>query len=213
MSKVSVFILDFEKYRIEQVVSWLNSRVDQSKLTSKQKTFSQFVRYFVLSEKFCLSDPIFASKNGKPYLCNSDIHFNISHTGSKVIIAVANQQIGIDAEEVSVQRKILKIAKRYFKQDEFLALEKSSDLYKNFYILWTLKEAQVKRNSLGIAKGLDKATFKIINDNDWVSENYPNDFLTFYYEELVISICFSNIKSQSCNLFEIVGFEFKEIKI
>lgn len=212
MSKVSVFILDFEKHRIEQVISWLEKRVDQAKLTNKQKIFSQFIRYFVLSKKFSIANPLFATKDGKPYLCNSDIHFNISHTVNKVVIALANQQIGIDTEEISQKRKVLTIAKRYFKPDEYLSLQKSDDLYRDFYTLWTLKESQVKRSSLGIAKGLDTATFKLINNNDWVSENYPNDFITFYYDELVISVCSKNIKNESYSLFEIVDFEFKEIK-
>lgn len=211
MSKVSVFILDFEKYNLEQVVSWLCSRVDESKLTNKQRIFSQFIRYFVLSKRFSILEPVFSSENGKPYLCNSDIHFNISHTDSKVIIAVANEYIGIDAEKISRSRKVLKIAKRYFKHGEFLSLEKSDDLYRDFYTLWTLKESQVKRSSLGIAKGLDTATFKVVN-NDWISENYPNDFITFYYDELVISVCSNNIRNEAYSLFEIVDFEFKEIK-
>ncbi|API87612.1 4'-phosphopantetheinyl transferase family protein [Francisella uliginis] len=212
MSKVSVFILDFEKHRIEQVVSWLEKKVDQSKLTNKQKIFSQFIRYFVLSKKFSIENPLFATNDGKPYLCNSNIHFNISHTGNKVVIALANQQIGIDTEEIAQKRKVLRIAKRYFKPDEYLSLQKSDDLYRDFYTLWTLKESQVKRSSLGIAKGLGTATFKLINDNDWVSENYPNDFITFYYDELVISVCSNNIKNEDYSLFEIVDFEFKEIK-
>ncbi|MED7787853.1 4'-phosphopantetheinyl transferase superfamily protein [Francisella sp. 19X1-34] len=212
MSKVSVFILDFEKYQVEQVISWLGDRVERSKLTSDQKIFSQFIRYFVLSEKFSILEPLFASENGKPYLCNSDIHFNISHTANKVVIAVAYQQIGIDIEEISQKRKVLKIAKRYFKHNEFLALEQNKDLYKDFYTLWSLKESQVKRNSLGIAKGLDNAIFKKTNSSDWVSEDYPNDFITFYYNELVISVCCDNIKNEIFSLSEIVDFKFREIK-
>jgi 4'-phosphopantetheinyl transferase len=212
MSKVSVFILDFEKYQIEQVLSWLSSRVDQSKLTNKQKIFSQFIRYFVLSEKFFVVEPLFAFEDGKPFLCNSDIHFNISHTSNKVIMVTSDKPIGVDAEQISESRKILKIAQRYFKKNEFLALENSGDLYRDFYTLWTLKEAQVKRSSLGIAKGLDSAVFKDIGNGNWDSENYPNDFITFYYEELVVSICSSNIKTETFSLFEIVDFEFREIK-
>lgn len=212
MSKVSVFILDFEKYQIEQVLSWLAGKVDQEKLINKQKIFSQFIRYFVLSEIFSIENPLFATNGGKPYLRNSDIHFNISHTNDKVIMAITNQPVGIDAEEISKKRNVIKIAQRYFKESEFLTLEKSSSLYKDFYTLWTLKEAEVKRSSLGIAKGLDKATFKMTSHNNWISENYANDFITFYYDNLVISVCSRNIKNQGFSLFEIVDFEFEEIE-
>ncbi|WP_150467577.1 4'-phosphopantetheinyl transferase family protein [Francisella sp. SYW-9] len=212
MSKVSVFILDFENYQIEPILSWLNNKIDQAKLTNKQKIFSQFIRYFVLSEKFSITDPLFAFEDGKPYLCNSDIHFNISHTGSKVIIAISNEPVGVDVEQISGSRKVLRIAERYFKKDEFLALKKSNDLYRDFYTLWTLKEAQVKRSSLGIAKGLDSAVFKSVGNTNWASEDYPNDFITFYYEGLVVSVCSSNIKGETYSLFEVIDFQFKEIK-
>ncbi|MWX59865.1 4-phosphopantetheinyl transferase, partial [Francisella tularensis] len=74
------------------------------------------------------------------------------------------------------------------------------------------KEAQVKRDSLGIAKGLSGANFSKINDS-WLSNSYPDDFVTFSYDESIVSICCKNIVAQKINLFEIVDFKFKQIQL
>lgn len=54
----------------------------------------------------------------------------------------------------------------------------SKNIEKEFYKLWTLKEAEVKRNSIGIAHGLAKATFT--KNESWASENYPADFVSYF---------------------------------
>ena len=37
---------------------------------------------------------------GKPYIENSDIYFNISHSGSYILCAVGNEEVGVDIEGV-----------------------------------------------------------------------------------------------------------------
>ncbi|MFV9973204.1 MAG: 4'-phosphopantetheinyl transferase superfamily protein [Francisella endosymbiont of Hyalomma asiaticum] len=213
MSQVSAFILDFEKYKAKHLKSWFFSRnIDLSQLTNKQKIFSQFIRYFVLEEFYHISSPVFLNQHGKPYLEDNSIFFNISHTLTKLIIVVADQEIGVDIEKLSARQNILRIAQRYFSELECYELTISDNPNKDFYTLWTLKEAQVKRNLLGIAKGLKSANFSKVN-NFWLSNTYPDDFVTFFYDELIISICYKNIATEKINLFEIVDFKFKQIQL
>jgi 4'-phosphopantetheinyl transferase len=93
------------------------------------------------------------SKNphGKPAIASPQpgrpIHFNISHSGRWLAIAVsASECTGVDVETVSDSRSMLAIARRYFCQSEYdslcdLAPEALTD---RFYDLWTLKEAYSK---------------------------------------------------------------------
>ncbi|APC92381.1 MULTISPECIES: 4'-phosphopantetheinyl transferase family protein [Francisella] len=212
MSQVSAFILDFEKYKAEHLKLWLSSRnIDLPRLTSKQKIFSQFIRYFVLEEFYHIASPVFINQHAKPYLKDNAVFFNISHTLTKLIIAVADQEIGVDIEKISARRNIVRIAQRYFSELECYELTISDNPPQDFYTLWTLKESQVKRNSLGIAKGLSSANFSKIN-NSWLSNSYPSDFVSFSYDESIVSICCKNIVATKINLFEIVDFKFKQIQ-
>ncbi|MBY7734460.1 4'-phosphopantetheinyl transferase family protein [Francisella philomiragia] len=212
MSQVSAFILDFEKYKAEDLRNYLSSKsnIDSLKPNNKQKIFSQFIRYFVLEKFYDIATPIFEYKHGKPYLQDHELYFNISHTKNKAIIVFANEDIGVDAEEISSKRNVLLIAERYFTKQEYQSLKTSEDTYNQFYKLWTLKEAQVKRSALGIARGLSDANFSKQNIS-WISNNYPEDFFTFNYQELIISICCQNITNQKIDLYEIQNFEFIKI--
>ncbi|MDE4950943.1 4'-phosphopantetheinyl transferase family protein, partial [Francisella tularensis] len=96
----------------------------------------------------------------------------------------ADQEIGVDIEKLSDRRNIIRIAQSYLTSLENQWLAASDNPVKDFYTLWTLKEAQVKRDSLGIATGLSGANFSKINDS-WLSNSYPDVFVTFSYDESI----------------------------
>lgn len=116
-------------------------------LSSKDKALSLFGRLIVryrMIEAFNLDKkeklpPFELLKYGKPFLTNFE-HFNISHSGTIVVVAFSNHSIGIDIE---------------FSKDQFPSLIKSYfSTYENKYdgfIIWTLKEAFLKYAGLGIS--------------------------------------------------------------
>lgn len=81
------------------------------------------------------------SERGKPYI--NGVHFNLAHSGSAAICAVADTDIGIDIEKTS--RTSETVAKRAFCENE---------LKYDFAYIWTRKEAAVKADGGGIAVGL-----------------------------------------------------------
>jgi len=100
-----------------------------------------------------LPDPELLSKvefeeKGKPYIPNSDIHFNISNTKGAVILAISNQPVGIDIERLRPPRE--NIYKRVFCQEEINSIKSAED----FTNLWTRKESVVKLFGGGISMGL-----------------------------------------------------------
>lgn len=91
------------------------------------------------------------SKNGKPMLKNigtgsQKTYFNISHSGDYVALAVSEEIVGIDIEEVKPYDKTL--ADFCFDSDEIQYINESPEC---FYELWTKKESIMKATGLGLS--------------------------------------------------------------
>ena len=99
---------------------------------------------------------------GKPSLSdNTDLFFNIAHSGHWVAAAFDCQDIGIDVE---FMREIdIAIAKRFFNVKEYETLiQMESDLQRSFfYDLWTLKESYIKAEGRGLSIPLDSFCFTL----------------------------------------------------
>lgn len=99
------------------------------------------------------------NKNGKLFLDNSPLFFNISHSGDFIAIAIAKDfDIGVDIENPTrANSNYLEIAERYFTREEYVALShlQGKDQEQLFYKIWTLKEAVLKATGDGIVGGLD----------------------------------------------------------
>lgn len=121
--------------------------------------------------------------NGKPYLKNIDIHFNISHCAEGVAVAVDDSMIGIDIQEKSEFKE--KVAMRFFTESEYQKIKNSEDRAESFIRIWTLKESVIKCFGKALA-----------NLNDYSFENYENYFEKFdkkfsclSEKNILISVC------------------------
>ena len=93
---------------------------------------------------------------GKPFIPNSDIHFNISNTKGAVITIIHDAPIGIDLERIREPRE--NIYERVFCKEEIDFIHSAED----FTNLWTRKEAVVKLFGGGISMGLKE--FSVLKD-------------------------------------------------
>lgn len=85
------------------------------------------------------------TENGKPTV--TGINFSISHSKNILVQAFSfTGKIGIDVEHINFKRNYLKLAKRYFNEEEYHYLKSLSgkDAPLQFYQLWTAKEAVCK---------------------------------------------------------------------
>jgi 4'-phosphopantetheinyl transferase len=93
---------------------------------------------------------------GKPELHDSDVHFNISHSGEWVICVVDKKEIGVDVEGYrSVDGAI---ADRFFSEKEKKLIDecgKADSRSGVFFRIWTLKESYVKAIGKGLTCPLD----------------------------------------------------------
>lgn len=119
------------------------------------------------------------SEYGKPYLKDfDDFYFSISHTDSTVCVISSFFNIGVDIEKI--KKCDLKIAKRFFCEDEYEYIITNSEPDKAFYCIWTQKEAYVKLLGTGLSTPLN--SFSVLNPE------LRCYFKTFDYNDYIISV-------------------------
>ena len=135
-------------------------------------------------------------KNEKPFFSDyPNIHFNVSHSKSKVICAFSENTIGCDIEEVTSIN--LDIAKNYFfdSEYEYIKNQKTTTERENaFFRLWTLKESFLKTTGFGISISLNN--FEIYFKNDIIKISQNIDKFNYYFHEYE---CEDNYKISCCS--------------
>ncbi|WP_462320747.1 4'-phosphopantetheinyl transferase family protein [Halochromatium sp.] len=107
------------------------------------------------------------SPSGKPsYPGDPSFHFNLSHSGRYVALAVACNPVGVDVEQLRPTLDWAAIAKRFFAADEqrWLAGLDDATHQRRFIALWSRKESLLKATGEGVAGGLSR--FSAIADDD-----------------------------------------------
>lgn len=119
--------------------------------------------------------------NGKPKLAGADeIHFNSSHSGNFAAIAIARQPIGIDLEVVKNDFDCKSVAEYAFSEKEAYSLALSPDPVRDFFSIWTRKEAFLKAIGTGLGNDIHLLncldgkqsipdTLATENTDDWAS--------------------------------------------
>lgn len=102
-----------------------------------------------------------------PGLVSPEIHFNLSHSGDRLVLAVSRlSALGVDIEASHRSRRIERIAGRYFSRAEIEALLQLTPRQQlaRFYELWTLKESYIKARGMGLALPLQQFGFEFTGD-------------------------------------------------
>lgn len=127
-------------------------------------------------------------QNGKPYFAyeNDDrkkLMFSLSHSEKYVFIACSDSEIGADIQFCEAGVDSRKLVKRFFSEKENLILEQMSDKdrEKEFYRLWSKKEAYGKMMGTGMLPTLSMTMEDLSDVVDW--EFYEQT------ENYVISVC------------------------
>jgi 4'-phosphopantetheinyl transferase len=91
---------------------------------------------------------------GKPRLADGDsVHFNLSHSGERAVLAISDGPVGIDLEAMRPIEH-LDLATRYFHPHEVAAItgpRDENEQRRAFFLVWTLKEAVVKAVGDGLS--------------------------------------------------------------
>lgn len=141
---------------------------------SFSKTSKELLEIALKEEKIT-SYKISESINGKPYIDNSNIFYNISHKNKMVGLIISNSEVGLDIEYVDTENiKRKSTLKYFFTEKERESITNNEELL----TLWTKKESYIKLNGgmLRDAIGLDINNINVIYD-------------TFKLDNYIITIC------------------------
>jgi 4'-phosphopantetheinyl transferase len=177
----------------EDVLKYRNKEDRYNSLFGKMLVYSF---YYLLYDKpldFCS----FARTSfNKPYLKDSDLYFNISHSGNMVACVFSRQPIGLDIEQV---KKIdINAFESVFSKAEMQKIREGGD--KKFYELWTIKEAVAK----AIGKGLDINLLAIeILQNQAIYNS-----LSWQIRSFVLNEMYCAVSAKKLNNTKIIKIEF-----
>lgn len=97
---------------------------------------------------------------GRPELVDSDLCFNVAHSGNEILIAISDGPVGVDLEEFRVIPDLDLLAQQVFSQPELLAWAEIAPELRvhRFLSLWTRKEALLKGLGAGITQHLKEVS-------------------------------------------------------
>ncbi len=119
--------------------------------------------------------PFTTGEKGKPAPDGFDgIHFNISHSGRWVVVALSSDRVGVDVERI---RKVPDgVAHRFFSEAENAMLQNAASETQKadiFFTLWTLKESFLKAIGKGLTKSLSSFTVAETGNQAYCLTNDP----------------------------------------
>ena len=133
--------------------------------------------------------PFAFGEQGKPYLPGlPDVHFSLSHSGTRVLCALSGSELGCDVE--CPRRADLALARRFFHPDEtkWLISLSGREQEAAFLRLWTLKESYVKAVGLGLSLPLD--AFRILPEGEGFALTRQEDARPWALRSFAAEDCF-----------------------
>lgn len=130
-----------------------------------------------------------SSLNGKPYLKNSSINFNISHCNNIVVVIISNKNVGIDIEDIKEFKK--SIIRKVLTNNELIDLLSANNKKEYFFKLWTLKESFLKAIGTGLSYGMQNIEFSIKDKNiicNKIGFLFKQESLIFNNNKYIVSI-------------------------
>lgn len=116
------------------------------------------------------------TEHGKPYLASRaekhlQLKFNVAHSRSLALYAFnLNRDVGVDIEYISEDLTSDEIARRFFSTTEVACLRQlsASARHEAFFRCWTLKEAFLKAQGMGLSLPLDQFDVAFTEDSPMV---------------------------------------------
>ena len=156
----------------------------------------------LLLGEFLNLDPrnIVFTKNrfGRPYIQDSNLFFNISHTNSAFLLGFnTGFKIGVDIENLLGHEDLPALIDYAFSEAEADYCLNGGDTPTRFLELWTLKEAFLKYSGIGLTDYLKQINICGSESNELISNNLNYNTLICPNNE-TCSIVFPNNQSLNC---------------
>ena len=132
-----------------------------------------------------IDEHIALGENGKPYFADaSDVYFNLSHSGERVMCVISPFDVGCDVEIIKGDRG--RLAERFFKPEESLWIKhfETPELQSEaFYRLWTLKECYMKVTGRGLSLMPDMFALHV-DENESISLFHDGERPEYAFREI-----------------------------
>jgi 4'-phosphopantetheinyl transferase len=144
------------EFAFENYLHWFDSktitRIKQFRQRKDQVVAftSELIKHYYLANFVDLTPPnipINYTQYSRPFIANTNIDFNISHSGDYLVVAVSRcQQVGVDIEICNQNTDVIGLGKIVFSDYEQNIVGNSTN---NFFTIWTKKEALIKACGTG----------------------------------------------------------------
>ena len=145
---------------------------------------------------------ILRDEMGKPYFKECELHFNVSHSGEYLAIAVSEHPVGVDIQEP----KLIKdgMFEKVVRPEEQCLI--GGERQKDFLRLWSLKESFVKAEGKGLRISMKDYFFEKENEQYFVNYGGQRTAWTFKIEEALVKDYMISV----CGLEKEVEWKFAE---
>ncbi len=127
-------------WKIEELLSYFEMFVPPSEgIAHPKKVLEHTVGRYMMNQyipNFNIEN-LNVSKNGKPYLKDSELEFSLSHSFPYVALLVSNEPVGVDIQVYS--DKIVRIAPKFTSEEEADMTDTTQ-----LTVVWCLKESAFK---------------------------------------------------------------------
>ena len=138
---------DYKSAAVDELLSVIpkSERFRIGLIKNRNKQLQSAAAWALLSKVENLSAETETARDndGKPYIVGSKRFFSLSHCDSCVAVAVSDERVGIDVEQV-VNGYPEAVAKRIFSEKTLEEIAAADDPQREFFIKWTQYESFIK---------------------------------------------------------------------
>lgn len=212
---MEVYYFDIEPLRnkatfeaqLEKITEGRLERIEKSQSTAdKLRLMGSGLLINFIKTKYFVDSDVAVDKHGKPYFVNSDLKFNLSHSGRYVVAAVSDYEVGIDIQKKKADKH--RIAEKNFLQGECAYINAGAndeERHQRFCEIWTMKEAYLKNIGMGLRKPLNSFEIMFRPEGPVIRNLTEYRYTQFMMnDKYIVSIC-RDINDE--------GFEISEVKL
>lgn len=147
---------------------------------------------------------IVRDKFGKPRFAGGSPYFSIAHGGDLSVAAVSRSGVlGVDIERIDQSRDTRRIASKFFSAAEQEQLAEAVDKVREFYRIWTAKEAMMKQGGEGMISIMSSDSALAAARGERCFKSYGISFAGEEYILTVCTYCDENIETLVCDALSI----------
>ncbi len=196
----------FEK-ELENITEGRIERIEKAQATAdKLRLMGSGLMITFIKTKYFVDSDVAVDKHGKPYFVNSDLKFNLSHSGRFVVAAVSDYEVGIDIQKKKADKH--RIAEKNFLQGECAYINAGAndeERHQRFCEIWTLKEAYLKNIGMGLRKPLNSFEIMFRPEGPVIKNETEYKCSQFMMnDKYIVSVC-RDVNDE--------GFEISEVRL